>query len=118
MPFPIVTSAERSRLVMSEGRSAVVAAYGHMTYRPNSWNETATRICWRPPITRLRTKSRTARVSGAAKAARPRYFEEDGVPLEPEPPQRYPKLRFRSVPTEPSPFAWRFLRQLRSVPDP
>jgi hypothetical protein len=73
---------------MSDGRFALVAAYGHMTYRPNSWNEMAARICCRPPITRLRTKSRTARVSGAENADAPRYFVDDGLELDPEPPQR------------------------------
>jgi hypothetical protein len=86
--LPIVTSASRSWLVMSDGRFESVAAYGHITYRPNSWNETATRICCRPSTTRLRTKSRTARVSGAEKAEAPRYFDDDGLELEPDPPQR------------------------------
>ena len=39
-------------------------------------------------MTRLRTKSRTARVSGAENAEAPRYFDDDGLELDPEPPQR------------------------------
>ncbi len=73
---------------MSAGMFAMVAAYGHITTRPYSWNEMEARICWRPWTTRLATKSRTARVSGAEKAARPRKRVEYGLPLEPLPPHR------------------------------
>ena len=69
---PIATSAAWSSAVMSEGTSVVVAAYGHITNRPNSWNEIEARICCRPSMTRLATRSRIAAVSGAENGAGPR----------------------------------------------
>ena len=46
--------------------------YGQTMSSAYVWKSIATLICWTPPTTRLRTKSRTARVSGALNAAGPR----------------------------------------------
>ena len=41
----ILRRAAASSAVMSGGTSATVQPYGHITWRPYSWNETATRTC-------------------------------------------------------------------------
>src|SRR5262245_33165636 len=69
-------------------------------------------------MTRLSTKSRTTAVSGADSGAGPRYdslLVEELLPS--QHPQRYPQLRFRSVPIDEEPaLGCRFLRQDRYVP--
>ena len=75
--------------VMSAGMSAIVAAIGPQHHASELVEARSdVRICWRPSTTRLATKSRMARVSGAEKAARPRKRLENGLLLEPLPPQR------------------------------
>jgi len=60
-----------------------------MISSPFVWSEMWARICWRPSTTRLFTKSRIARVSGAENGRGPRYVIADFDPDEPpQHPQR------------------------------
>src|ERR1700704_787311 len=80
---PIATKAWWSSSVMSGGTSVFVYPYGQRMSSPLVWNVMWALICWIPPTTRLRTKSRTARTSGADHALGPRYVSDDGLRDEP-----------------------------------
>ena len=87
--LPIVTNAVWSSTDMSGGMSVFVWPYGQRISWPFVWNVMWARICWIPFFTRLLTKSRIARVSGAENAFGPRYVSDAVLPDEPpQQPQR------------------------------